>query len=264
MRKITTILSLLLLLMFFISSCVTDVPIETPFESTPEQSPYYPTPDEPTPSEPTDEYAHVFQTFQEFIAFVNQATMETARSSVKIRIRVINDQFVTEDEIYVSGFIFFIDSVHAHVMTVFEPFDAPSDYRFNIRVYDFMDREYTATLREADMENNIAAIRFVKPLVNPLQPASLSSDSTVYHEPLLMIGYHRSILNGMQMGILKDPSSINNLIKTTLIADHFARGSLIVNAKNDIIGMQSLETNEQGYAYAIHHDTMKVFIENYA
>jgi hypothetical protein len=162
--------------------------------------------------------------------FINQATMFTSLSSVTIKVLVYDQEGEMIETRYGAGVVFLEDGAHVHVLTAYQLIDVPDDHNILIRVYDFLDREHSAFLRDQSEEKQLAGIRFIKPLVRPLPVVNIAKNPPLPGESLLLIGHQNRIINAMNMGLLLNYVEEDDFrfIETSIPSDIYGQGGVSV------------------------------------
>jgi hypothetical protein len=196
--------------------------------------------------------------------FINEATMFTSLSSVTIKVLVYDQEGELIETKYGAGVVFLEDGAHVHILTAYQLIDVPENHNILIRVYDFLDREHSAFLREKSEEKQLASIRFIKPLVRPLPVVNIASNPPLPGESLLLIGHQNRIINAMNMGFLVNYIEEDDFrfIETSIPSDIYGQGGVLFNIAHEMIGLQ-IDIDENQHAFAIGLNAIQSFIENY-
>lgn len=207
--------------------------------------------------------------FEDLATFINTATLETSRSSVKIKVSVYDEQREFVEERLASGIIFDEEAAYVHVMTAFHVTDVMQGYTKTVRIYDYLEREFTGFIREESDTLGISAIRMIKPMVNPLLPIELAEVPPIQGEPVLLIGFQSGIINAMTMGVITGLDIVieedqRTYMATDLPSDDFGDGAMIINLMHQLVGMQHHALiGEDIITYAMMLDAISAFIEEY-
>jgi len=205
----------------------------------------------------------------ELADFINTATLETSLSSVKVKINVYDAERTLVEEREASGVVFQEEAAYVHILTAFSVTDVPEGSIKTVRIYDYLEREFTGFIREESAEAGLSAIRMVKPLVNPLSPVETALYSPVVGEPVLLVGFQRETVNAINMGLVTgvdvaDPSSGLSSMTTDIPSDIHGNGGMIVNLMHQLVGIQSHVVTDEGIVnHAVPLSTIKAFMDAY-
>jgi hypothetical protein len=205
----------------------------------------------------------------ELADFINTATLETSRSSVKVKVNVYDASMTLVEEREASGVVFQEEAAYVHILTAFSVTDVPEGHIKTVRIHDYLEREFTGFIREESSETGLSAIRMVKPLVNPLSPVETALFEPVVGEPVLLVGFQRETVNAINMGLVTgldvtDPVTGLSFMTTDIPSDINGNGGMIINLMHQLVGIQSHVATDEGIVnHAVPLLTIKAFIESY-
>lgn len=194
--------------------------------------------------------------FQEFI---NEVSLETSKSSVKIRSEFSYQQNVILTK-YGSGAIFKETDHYYYILTTLSIVYVSEIQIGRFQVTDYQGNTYTGVLLHKDLELELATIRINKNPNRLLKVISFSKLNPIPNEPVLLISYQGQQINSLSMGFLIGFIHQNHVVNlyTTIPSDAYGNGGAIINNKHELIGIQHQSLN---YAVAIGLDTIMIYVD---
>lgn len=177
-------------------------------------------------------------TIQGLADFINNATLETSLSNVKITVTVYQDDTIVETR-YGAGVVFASIGAHAHILTTYGLLELTEGTNILVKVHDYLNREHMASVRLRAEEDQMAVLRIIRPQVNPLPVVTMAQQLPFAGEQVLLIGFQNQVINAMSMGrILALPDDEQNLITTNVPTDIYGMGGMLVNTSHQLVGIQ--------------------------
>ncbi len=196
-----------------------------------------------------------------FQDFVNQASLETSKSSVKIQVDFYHVLGYKTQTLYASGFVYEETEQSYIIMTYQEIFETSTFETIRVRVFDFNGNAYNATIHHESSLLNLASLIISKHQTTVIPVAELAITQALPNEPIMLISYQHRIINSMLMGfyITYTTDEPYILFDTTINTDLFGNGGMIINTSQQLIGMQI--SVQEGKSRALGVDTIRQYIK---
>ncbi|PKK94261.1 MAG: hypothetical protein CVV61_00495 [Tenericutes bacterium HGW-Tenericutes-6] len=245
MRKIV----MLILFILFLTGCQNSLYIEETTEAYQALSVDY------------DDYLrHDIVSDQQFHAFINQVTLETATAGMMIEVRIYSSLGALLEVIQFSGIVIHEDANY-HILTVNTPFLLETGQTHTITLNDYLGNTLTGELAHQDELLNLAIVTTQRKTVN-YEPVSILEQTPMTGEPLVLIGFQGQIINAITMGMMLPIEDQNDdTYKSSIISDHYGLGGAVIDTSFYLVGIQLLSHDD--HIVFIKTDVIYHFYQSY-
>lgn len=242
-------LSLLLLIIFMLAGCQSNLYIEESTEAYEALSREF------------DQYLqHDIAQDTKFQIFINQVTLETATSGMMIEVRIYSLLGALTEVKQFSGVIIDEDE-HYHILTIYEPFILETGETLTISLNDYLGNTLSAELAYFDDTLNLAILTTQRRTVN-YESIKIKEQAPMQGEPLVLIGFQRQIINAMTMGMMLPlDEQTDDTYLTTILSDDFGLGGAIIDSTFQLVGIQIYAHDD--YTEFIKTDIILSFYQSY-
>ena len=204
-----------------------------------------------------------FMFLENFQAFINDVSTETAQSSVKIKIDILNQQNQVMSSRFGSGIIFEESPLTYHILTTNDLLSISEPNTMRLQVTDYMGNLYTGMFIHRDSDLELGIISIYKNNNQPLPLITIATAHPLLNEPILMISYRQKVINSMTMGFITsifegDPV---NQMYTSIETDIYGHGGALINNRMELIGIQYMM--EGNYTVAINLKGIELYLHKY-
>jgi len=204
-----------------------------------------------------------FMFLENFQAFINDVSTETAKSSVKIKVDILNQQNQVMSSRFGSGVVFEESPLTYRILTTNDLLSVSEPNTIRLQITDYMGNLYTGMFEHRDSDLELGIISIYKNSLQPLPLITIATAHPLQNEPVLLISYRNRIINSMTMGFITaifegDPV---NQMYTSILTDIYGHGGALINSKMELIGIQYMM--EGNYTVAIHVKGIELYLHKY-
>ena len=204
-----------------------------------------------------------FMFLDDFQSFVNTVSTETAKSVVKIKIDLVNQQNQIMSTRFGSGVVIEETDISYKILTANDLLSITEPNTIRLQITDYMGNLYTGIFEHRDPDLELGIISIYKNETQPLSLIQIAKYNPLLNEPIMLISYRQKIMNSMVMGFITsiiegDPVS---QMYTSIETDIYGHGGAVLNNRMELIGIQyNLEGN---HTVAIHLKGISLYLDQY-
>jgi hypothetical protein len=174
-----------------------------------------------------------------FDNFLNEASNQIIPGIVTIKKTVKNSFGLTVDTKEGTGFIYEIYENSMRVLTAYELVTLESEeFTVSYEIYDYANRSYSALVLDRSEAYGLARLKFdTIASIARIRKLMISRYIPMDNEPLLMISEYQRTHNSMVMGLLESKNEETDRYITTIPADAYSVGGVVIDMRNEIVGL---------------------------
>lgn len=177
---------------------------------------------------------------ENFVDFINQSSLESSKSSVKIQVDIYHALGYKLSTKFGSGTIYKASEQSYFILTHNDLLKKTNLQTIRVQVTDYTGYIYTATIENQSDIYQLASLIIPKNIDRKLEVMTISNYQSFSKEPVLLISYTNMVINRMALGLIDEISDDEGLVlfSTNIISDLYGNGGAIINTSSKLVGIQ--------------------------